>query len=282
MTGLLAALWARANARAGLVVAGVCAVLFLISLVYTPHDPLALSIRDRMAAPSPIHWMGTDHLGRDVFSRVMAAGLASLRVSLLVVAVALTAGAVIGAVAGYFGGWTDRLIHMALDAVLAIPGLVLALAIMFVAGAGEASVVLALGVAFTPAVARIVRAQAMSLRRREFVEASLLSGRAWPTVIAVHILPNTLSQLTILGATVFVQALLAESALSFLGLGVPPPYPTLGGMLAEARPYIASAPWLSLFPGAVILTLLVGVNLIGDGLRDHFDPRGSEGGRHDG
>ena len=266
MTGLLAALWARANARAGLVVAGVCAVLFLISLVYTPHDPLALSIRDRMAAPSPIHWMGTDHLGRDVFSRVMAAGLASLRVSLLVVAVALTAGAVIGAVAGYFGGWTDRLIHMALDAVLAIPGLVLALAIMFVAGAGEASVVLALGVAFTPAVARIVRAQAMSLRRREFVEASLLSGRAWPTVIAVHILPNTLSQLTILGATVFVQALLAESALSFLGLGAPIGVPTWGNMLQESRDFLFLAPWLMTVPAAGIVIAVLAANLVGDGL----------------
>lgn len=278
MTGGWRTILREDNAKAGAILVACVSAFFLTSLVFTPYDPMAISLADRLSTPVLAHPMGTDEFGRDMLSRIMSAGVITLRVSLMVTVIAIAAGAFVGAAAGYFGGWIDRAINILVDAILTIPGLLLALAIMFVLGPGEFGVLLALGIAFTPTVARIIRSRAVSLRSMEFVKAARLHGRGHVSIILFHIIPNTLSQLTILGSAIFVQAVLAESALSFLGLGVPPPYPTLGGMLSDARGFIQTAPWLSVFPGLALVLLLIGANLIGDALRDKFDPRTISGG----
>lgn len=274
-------LFQQTNGKVGVIMVAVMVILFALSFFYTPYDPIEISLDGRLSEPSLSHLMGTDEFGRDVLSRMMEAGVITLRVSFLVTVIALLGGTFIGAASGYFGGWIDHVINIILDGILTIPGILLALAIMFVVGPGELGVLLALGIAFTPSVARIIRSRAISLREMEFVKAARLHNRSHLNIILHHIIPNTLSQVTILGSAIFVQAVLAESALSFLGLGVPPPYPTLGGMLSDARAYIQIAPWLSLYPGVAILILLIGANLIGDALRDIFDPRMNARGDHD-
>jgi peptide/nickel transport system permease protein len=248
-------------------------VVAVLGALYTPHDPLALSVDNRFAAPSADHPMGTDHFGRDVLSRVMVGLGVSIRISLFAIALALALGLFFGAVAGYFGGLADRIISTVTDAFLAMPGILMALALVAVFGGSSTTLVIALGFAYTPNVTRVIRGTALSLRERTFVAAAKLMGRSDAAVLWRHILPNTLGAVTVLGSSFFAQAFLSESALSFLGLGVPPPYPSLGGILAESRRFMDMAPWLALAPGGVIMLTLLSVNLIGDALRDRFDPR---------
>ncbi|GAB5467537.1 MAG: ABC transporter permease [Rhodospirillales bacterium] len=263
----------RPNAAIGLTIIAVVGLAALIGEVYTPYDPLTLSIRDRLAPPSATHLLGTDHFGRDVFSRLLKGAGVSLSVSLMTVAFALGVGIAVGAVIGFFGGWLDRLAMALVDALLAFPGLMLALGIMAVLGPNKYGVVLALGIAYTPSVVRMVRGQVLSIKQREFVEASSAMGNSAFYTLWRHVVPNCIGPLTVLGTALFAFALLSESALSFLGLGVPPPEASWGGMLADSRQYIGQAFWLGLFPGLAISVTLLGVNLFGDALRDRFDPR---------
>lgn len=245
----------------------------LMGLVWTPYDPLKLNLSLRLQPPSALHWLGTDEFGRDVLSRLIIGASTSLWISLLSVAVALVCGTLIGMLAGYLRGWTDRILMMFNDALLAFPGILLALGIMAVLGASQYSIVLALGTAYTPSVVRVVRGSVLSLREREFIEASRVIGNAELYTMFRHIVPNCLAPVCVLATSMFGWALLSESALSFLGLGVPPPAATWGSMLAASRPYIASAAWLGVFPGVLISVALLGINLFGDALRDHLDPR---------
>ncbi len=252
----------------------VCLVaLALMGLVWTPYDPLKLNLSLRLQPPSALHWLGTDEFGRDVLSRLIIGASTSLWISLLSVAVALVCGTLIGMLAGYLRGWTDRILMMFNDALLAFPGILLALGIMAVLGASQYSIVLALGMAYTPSVVRVVRGSVLSLREREFIEASRVIGNSELYTMFRHIVPNCLAPVSVLATSMFGWALLSESALSFLGLGVPPPAATWGSMLAASRPYIASAAWLGVFPGVLISVALLGINLFGDALRDHLDPR---------
>jgi peptide/nickel transport system permease protein len=267
----------QANAWIGGSLVGAMAVLALVAAFWTPYDPLGLNLKAKLVAPSAAHWLGTDEFGRDVASRIMAGAATSLLIAAVTVVVATTLGVVIGVVAGFVRGWTDRVLMALNDTLLAFPGILLALGLMVVVGANRWGIVLALGLAYAPSVARVVRGTVLSLREREFVEASRSIGNPeWLTLVR-HVLPNCVAPVAVLATSLFGWVLLAESALSFLGLGVPPPAPTWGNMLAGARPYLENAMWLGLAPGLCIALTLLGINLLGDALRDHLDPRmGSE------
>jgi peptide/nickel transport system permease protein len=266
-------LFKRINLLLGSVLVGAMLVVALAGLVHTPYNPIDVDLFARFAAPSAQHWFGTDEFGRDVFSRIMAGATVSLTISGASVLFALVAGTLIGLVSGYAGGWTDRLVMMLVEALMAFPGLLLALGIMTVLGPSKWGLVLALGLAYTPAVTRIARAGALSMRQRDFVIASQVMGNGALWTLGRHVLPNCVTPLLVFSTTLFGSALLAESALSFLGLGVPPPAPTWGGMLADSRSAMDHAIWLAIFPGAMISFALLGINLLGDALRDLLDPR---------
>lgn len=263
----------RANALIGGLLVGGMVALALTSAFWTPRNPLGVALRQRLKPPSADFWLGTDEVGRDVLSRIMAGAGTSVMVAALTVLVAVLLGSAIGLLSGFLRGWVDRVLMAVNDTLLAFPGILLALGLMAVIGASQWGIVLALGLAYTPTVARIVRGSVLSLREREFVEASRAIGNSESYTMWRHVLPNTVSPVIVLATSMFGWAILSESALSFLGLGVPPPAPTWGNMLAAARPYLESALWLSLAPGLCIMLTLLGANLLGDALRDRLDPR---------
>ncbi|GJG98481.1 ABC transporter permease [Cupriavidus pauculus] len=263
----------RTNAVIGGLLVGIVAVMALLSAVWTPFNPLKLNLRMRLNAPSSLHWLGTDEFGRDILSRLLAGAGASLAVAAMTVIVAMVLGTLLGLVSGYFRGRTDRIMMVVNDALLAFPGILLALGIMVITGANKYGIVLALGLAYTPTVVRLVRGTVLSLREKEFVEASRVIGNSEIVTMLRHILPNCAAPLMVLGTSMFGWVVLAESALSFLGLGVPPPAPTWGNMLSSGRPYMESAAWLGIAPGLCIAMTLLGINLLGDALRDWLDPR---------
>jgi len=198
-------------------------------------------------------------------------------VALLTVTFAVVIGAAVGVITGYVRGWTDRIIMAVNDALLAFPGILLALAVMIVVGANKFGIVLALGLAYVPSVVRVMRGTVLSLREKEYIEASRVIGNSESYSMLRHVLPNSLAPVAVLATSMFGWVLLAESALSFLGLGVPPPAPTWGNMLAASRPYMETATWLSVAPGLCIALTLLGINLLGDSLRDRLDPRMAHG-----
>ena len=263
----------RINLLIGFPIVAVLGAMALTALFWTPYSPTGTRIRSRLQPPSTTHWLGTDEFGRDVLSRIMDGAVVSFRVALATMLFAIVFGSLIGVVTGYLRGWTDRLIMMVNDAMLAFPGILLALAIMVILGPGQSSIVIALGLAYTPSVVRIVRGQVLSLREKEYIEASRMIGNSEVYTMFRHILPNCIAPIAVLGTSMFGWAVLSESALSFLGLGVPPPAATWGNMLASGRGYMESALWLSLAPGLCITLTLLGINLLGDALRDWLDPR---------
>jgi peptide/nickel transport system permease protein len=263
----------RANAAIGGALIGILALTAAIAALWTPYDPLGVNLRARLQPPSSLHLLGTDEFGRDVLSRIMAGAGTSTLVALLTVLLAVAIGAVLGVLAGFLRGWTDRLLMAVNDALLAFPGILLALAMMIVVGAGKYGIVLALGLAYVPAVVRVVRGTVLSIRETVYIEASRAIGNSALYTMARHVLPNCLAPIAVLATSMFGWVLLAESALSFLGLGVPPPAPSWGNMLAASRPYIETAAWLGITPGLCISLTLLGVNLLGDSLRDRLDPR---------
>ena len=263
----------RLNALIGGIIIGTVLATAAVAAVWTPFNPLGVNLRQRLKPPSDIYWLGTDEFGRDVLSRLMAGAGTSVVVAVITVLFAVSVGAVIGVVAGYLRGWTDRGLMMVNDAMLAFPGILLALGIMVVVGANKWGIVLALGLAYAPSVVRVVRGTVLSIREREYVEASRMIGNAEFVSMMRHVLPNCIAPVAVLSTSMFGWVLLSESALSFLGLGVPPPAPTWGNMLAASRPYMESAMWLGIAPGLCIAATLLGINLLGDSLRDRLDPR---------
>jgi peptide/nickel transport system permease protein len=261
------------NALVGGAIIGALVLAACIGALWTPYDPLQLSFGAKLAEPSAEHWLGTDEFGRDVLSRLMAGAATSVWISLLTVTLAIVLGTLIGVFSGYVRGWIDRIIMAFNDALLAFPGILLALGLLAVVGANKYGIIVALGFAYTPSVARIVRGTVLSLREKEFIAASRVMGNSEAFTMARHIFPNCVAPLTVLATSMFGWVLLAESSLSFLGLGVPPPAPTWGNMLAGSRPYISQAVWLGIFPGLCISMTLLGINLLGDAVRDKLDPR---------
>ena len=264
---------APANAVIGGVLILLLAAVAFLGAVWTPFDPLRIDFRARLAAPSAAHLLDADEFGRDVLSRLIRGAATSAWISLVTVVVATVAGTVLGVLTGYLRGWFDRVVMTFVDALLAFPGILLALGLLAVFGAGPLGIVAALGLAYTPSVTRIVRGTVLSLREREFIEASRVMGNSEIFTMLRHVLPNCIAPLSVLATSMFGWVILAESALSFLGLGVPPPAPTWGNMLASGRPFIAQAPWLAIFPGLCISLALLGINLFGDAVRDRLDPR---------
>jgi len=263
----------RPNALIGGVLIGTVLVVALIAAVWTPYDPLTIDLTSKLRAPSAAHWLGTDEFGRDVASRAMAGAASSGFIALFTVIGSVLLGTVVGVLAGFLRGWTDRLLMAVNDALLAFPGILLALAVMVVIGASRIGLVIALTLAYAPSVVRVVRGAVLSLREKEYVEASRMIGNPeWVTMLR-HVLPNCIAPVAVLATSMFGWVLLSESALSFLGLGVAPPAPTWGNMLSGARSYLESAAWLGLAPGLCIALTLLGINLAGDALRDRLDPR---------
>lgn len=263
----------RMNALIGGLLIATMLSLALLALVWTPFDPMQLSLRAKLQPPSAAHWLGTDEFGRDVLSRAMAGAATSCLVAALTVLFAVVSGTLIGVLTGFVRGWTDRILMAFNDALLAFPGILLALGVMVVVGANKYGIIIALGLAYAPTVVRVVRGTVLSLREKEYVEASRMIGNPEWLTMWRHVLPNCIAPVAVLTTSMFGWVLLSESALSFLGLGVPPPAPTWGNMLASGRPYMQSAVWLGLVPGLCIALTLLGINLLGDAVRDRLDPR---------
>lgn len=263
----------RLNACVGLVLMTIFLSAAILGGVWTPHDPLLVNFAARLQPPSAEYWLGTDQFGRDTFSRILVGAWESLTISTLSVTVAVVAGTMVGSVAGYFGGRTDRSIGTVMDALIAFPSLLLALGIVAAVGPGKYGVIVALGVSYAPGVSRIVRATVLSIKAKDFIDSSRALGNSHMDTLIRHVLPNCIAPVSVIGTSLFATALLSESALAFLGLGVPPPHPTWGGMLADTKQFATSAVWLVLAPGLAISVTLLAVNLLGDALRDFFDPR---------
>ncbi len=235
-------------------------------------DPVRLSFRTRLLPPSAEHWFGTDHYGRDIFTRVVYGSHLSLFIGLMVAGIAGAAGTCVGALAGYFPRLDSYLMRV-MDALMAFPSMMLAIGIAAALGSGVTNVVIALSVAYMPRTARVVRAAVMTVRGSEYVEAARLAGAGHTRILLRHILPNSMAPLIIDLTFIFAYAVLADAALSFLGVGPPPPTPSWGNIIADGRDYMVDAPWITVFPGLIIGLTVLGLNLFGDGLRDVLDPR---------
>jgi peptide/nickel transport system permease protein len=250
----------------------IIALMALFADVLAPFDPLRNSFRTRLRPPDGTYWFGTDHFGRDILSRVLFGARISLTIGLLTALVTGVAGTLIGATAGFFRPLDNPVMRL-MDALMAFPAILLAIAVAAVLGASVTNVIIALAVATTPHTARIVRASVLVVREQEFVEAARALGATELRVLFRHVLPNVLGPLIVRLTYVFATALLAEAALSFIGVGPPPPAPSFGSIIAQGRDFIAEAPWITIFPGLAIIVSVLGLNLLGDGLRDVLDPR---------
>src|ERR1700679_1474319 len=246
----------------------------VLAPVITPYDPAAIDLYHRLAAPSHAHWFGTDELGRDIFSRILYGARLSLLVAVSVVGISLSLGLILGGVAGFYGRAVDTVINVFLmNAFLALPGILLAIAFVAFLGPGLINLILALSIGGWVGYARLVRAQVLAVREREFVEAARALGASDLRIFVRHILPNILQPLIVQAAIGMAGAVLAEATLSFLGLGVPPPAASWGSMLHDARSHLFDSPHLVFFPAIAVMLCVLSFNFIGDALRDWMDPR---------
>jgi peptide/nickel transport system permease protein len=265
-------LWAHPSFRLGLLLVGTILLAGLFADWLAPHDPLRNNFRMRLKPPDELHWFGTDRFGRDVLSRVLHGVNVSLRIGGAVALVTAIIGGLIGALAGYVTRLDAPLMRL-MDALMAFPAVLLAIALAAALGPSEVNVIIALAVAYVPRTARVMRAGVLVVREFPYVEGARAIGATHARILLRHVLPNAMAPLLVQQTYVFALAVLAEAVLSFLGVGPPPPTPTLGGVIAEGRDYIQEAPWVSLAPGGAIALLVLGLNLMGDGLRDALDPR---------
>ena len=243
------------------------------ALGVTPYDPEYGDFGNTFDAPSLKHPMGTDNIGRDVLSRVIMGGRVSLKVGVMAIAISATAGVVAGLVAGYYGGWIDSIIMRIIEVILALPGLLLALLLVAYLGPSLTNAMLAISIVFIPPYARVVRANTLSLREMEYVTAARALGASDLRIMFRAILPNTMSPIIVQISLLLSIAILVEAALSFLGLGIQPPTPAWGSMMADSQHFIDLAWWMSTFPGMTIFVTVISLNFIGDGLREALDPR---------
>jgi peptide/nickel transport system permease protein len=273
--------WRRAwrrLARRRVAMLGLVLVLFFVALALlaawiAPHDPVATSWGAIRKAPSAEHWFGTDEIGRDVLSRVVWGTRASLLAGLVSVSIALALGVPIGLVAGFFGGFVDMAISRITDAFLACPFLILAIALAAFLGPSLTNAMIAIGVSATPIFVRLTRAQVLNVKVEDYIEAARAIGNPPWRIALRHVLPNVTAPLIVQATLATAAAVIAEASLSFLGLGQQPPAPSWGSMLNTAKNYVDQAPWMAIWPGLAIFLLVLGLNLLGDGLRDALDPR---------
>ncbi len=257
----------------GMLITAAVVLTALFASAIAPQDPLRLNIADRLKPPSPAHWMGTDHLGRDIFSRIVFGAQISLQVGVVAVALGTIIGLIAGAAAGYLGSRVDMVVMGLMDAVYAFPAILLALVLVAAFGASLVTVMTAIAIVRIPIFARTVRGSVLAEREKEYVQAAQCIGQNPVWILFRHILPNTLAPLIVVTTTYFATAIVVEASLSFLGLGVPPPAASWGVMLNDGRKYMEAYPHVVIFPGAAISLTVLGFNLLGDGLRDVLDPR---------
>ncbi len=248
-------------------------VMALVSFVWTPFSVTDIDIARRLAPPSAVHPFGTDPFGRDVLSMIMVGARNSLAVALVAVGIGLGVGAPLGLLAAARGGWIDETVMRANDLIFAFPALLVAVMITAVAGPSALNAIIAIGIFNIPVFARVTRGAALSLWTREFILAARVAGKSKTEISLQHILPNLLSLLIVQAAIQFAMGIVAEAGLSYVGLGAQPPMPSWGRMLSEAQTLIGFAPWLAIMPGLAIVTIVLGLSLMGDGLRDLLDPR---------
>ena len=251
----------------------VIAVVALTANWIAPYGINDVNVPDALRAPSGSHWFGTDELGRDVFSRVLVATQASLRVAVISVAFAVVVGVTVGVVSGYRGGWLDTIFMRVVDVMFAFPVLLLALAVVAVLGPGVTTTILAIGIVYTPIFARVARASTLSVRVEPYVSVSRSMGTGHLYILGRHIVPNIAGPLVVQTSLSLAFAILSEAALSFLGLGIQPPQPSLGRMIFDSQGFVTMAWWMAVFPGAAIFVTVLAFNLLGDGLRDVLDPK---------
>jgi peptide/nickel transport system permease protein len=264
----------RKGAVAGLVVIAAFVLLALFAPLVVPYDPIATSWSLVRKAPSAQHWFGTDDLGRDIFARVIYGARASLMAGAISVGIALCIGVPFGLLSGYRGGFIDGLISRITDAMLACPFLILAIALAAFLGPSLGNAMIAIGISATPIFVRLTRGQVMSVKVEDYIEAARAMGNPRWRIALFHILPNIMPALLVQATLSIAAAIIAEAALSFLGLGQQPPAPSWGSMLNSAQRFLTNAPWMALWPGFAIFLVVLSFNLIGDGLRDALDPRG--------
>ena len=263
----------RKGAVIGLAVLTIFIVLAVLAPLISPYDAIATSWSAVRKPPSALHWFGTDELGRDVLARVIYGARASLLAGLISVTLAMSFGVPLGLLAGYRGGFVDALISRMTDAMLACPFLILAIALAAFLGPSLGNAMIAIGVSATPVFIRLTRAQVMSVKVEDYVEAARSIGNPPWRIALVHILPNILPALLVQATLSIAAAIIAEAALSFLGLGQQPPAPSWGSMLNAAQRFLTNAPWMAVWPGLAIFLVVLSLNLVGDGLRDALDPR---------
>lgn len=273
MTGLaLRSLARKPVAMAGLVVLMAIIVLVIAAPVVTSYDPDKMNPPDALQGPSAQHLFGTDGFGRDQLTRILYGGRLSLQVGLISVGIGLWAGLVIGSLGGYFGGWVDEAFGRLIDVMMAFPGILLAMAIVAVLGISIPNLMIAVGVSSIPAFARLIRGGVLSAKENDYVLAARALGCSHLVIIRRHIIPNIMAPILVYSTLRVATAILASASLNFLGMGARPPTPEWGLMLAESRSFIRTAWWLVTFPGLAIMAVVISINVLGDGLRDAFDP----------
>ena len=255
------------------IVLGVIAVVAVAANWITPFGVNDVDVPDALQPPCGHHWFGTDELGRDVLSRVLVAIQASMRVAVVSVAFAAVVGVTVGVIAGYRGGWVDTVFMRVVDVMFAFPVLLLALAVVAILGPGTTTTILAIGIVYTPIFARVARGSTLSVRVEPFVQMSRAMGTGDRYILARHIVPNIAGPLVVQTSLSLAFAILSEAALSFLGLGIQPPQPSLGRMIFDSQGFVTMAWWMAVFPGAAIFVIVLAFNLVGDGLRDVLDPK---------
>lgn len=264
--------------RSGALVIGLALVALtllaaLLAPWLSPHDPNAQNIVDKLASPDRTYWLGTDSFGRDVFSRILWGARTSLLVGFVSTAIGVGIGVAVGIVSGYFGGAIDRWISGANDVLMSFPQIIMGIVIVAVLGPSLTNLVIAIAITAVPAFVRVARGSTLAMKERDFVDACRALGFSHPRIMFVHLLPNILDEITVMGSLWLATAIRTEATLSFIGLGAPPPTATWGGLVREGFDNLLDSPGLSIYPSIAILIVMVGLNLIGDGLRDATDPR---------
>ena len=252
---------------AGLCMTGLVVFLGVLGIFWTPHSTTAMSAAERFVAPSVRHLFGTDNFGRDIFSRVMKGIGTTILISMLVVAISGAAGILVGALTGYFGGIVDEIVMRITDAINGFPSILLALVVISVMGTGQRNLVISLGIVFMPSYIRIVRSEFIRLRDADYISRARLMGVGRGRILFVHILPNIFSTFWVSVMIGFNNAILAESGMSYLGIGVQPPRASLGKMLSDAQGYLTTAPWYALAPGLTIVWIVLGFSLLSEGIQ---------------
>jgi peptide/nickel transport system permease protein len=269
--------WQRATRSGGLVI-GLALALTMVAIAIAapwiaPYDPNDQDVLLKLEPPSAAHLFGTDAFGRDVLSRVIYGARISLFVGAFATLAGVVIGTIIGVVSGYLGGIVDRLITAATDVLLSFPQLIMGLILVAVLGANLFNLILAIAITAVPAFIRVARASTLAMKERDFVDACRALGFGNPRIMFLHVLPNIMDEVVVMASLWFAAAIRTESTLAFIGLGVPPPTATWGGIIRDGFDNLLDAPWLSIFPSLAILTIMIALNLIGDGLRDASDPR---------